>query len=184
MNSLVGSLMETIKREESRDQLPPLPTNIPPRPPSTAQHRSYLEASDVFKSQLLSLSATLERTLTEEQAEYLKVIIRLAEDQQACRIMGDLTRPRQTNQHEVAEHKLAHVRTRIRERFNLQLSVEELKTLNKDWQRLPSQKIHESGVCREIHYKGNTIYAVYEVTPTGAQYLTTVLVNHPLADQT
>lgn len=164
----------------SLSEPPPLPP--PPAVPScptTGRSVEFEEAADAAAHVLRQAQQTLASTLSEEQLSYLSAIIQAARQLGTCRERAQVRRKSNT-QLQGTEARLRHVAVRLKEHFGWVISLEELQDLRRTWQAAPAAQALPGCIVRQVTFRDRVIYPLYEVQPSGAQHLTTVLKEAPL----
>lgn len=160
---------------------PPL-APVPPLPPCprTGSSGDFYDAADAAQAVLTRAQDTLNGTLTDEQRPYLALIVQAARQLATCQERAQVRRTPQANHAQAEQCRLGHVTLRLRQHFGLHVPIETLRDLQRDWKAAPSVKHVPGGsIIRKVMYQGVTLYPLYEVLPTGAQYLITVLKEAP-----
>lgn len=159
-------------------ELPP-PPPLPPLP-ARGSVLAYDEAADAARDVLRQARQALCGSLTPEQAAYLEVIERAARQVGTCQERARSRRTPQTDQHQSVQRRLAHVALRLWQHYELDVSVEQLHDLQGTWWAAPAVRCVPGSTVRQVTFQGRVLYPLYQVLPTGAHYLTTVLKEAPL----
>ena len=152
---------------------------IPTRPSPNANHDQYVRATGTCSEQLNSVMDHLRTILSPEAFGTVQRAVRLSSEETWTKFMADASdyQPRDefARSNTRLHFRLKHVRTRLRERFKLDLSERQVTELARQWKDLPPVRINNVACMRRVMYNGHEIHAIYELHASGALELCTVL---------
>lgn len=172
--SLFGVAFEQFRLDE-----PTSSTSIPPRlainPRQGSTSASYHEAAEAHQLTAQLCADHLEQHLPAEALPWLDVLIEAARQQGRTEAQAAFARLPTTGIKEHLEHKMLHVIKRLKEKFEIDITMDELRDLQPEWETYPGTFTDDQTLMRHVTCQGKTFFAVYELHPNGGKHLSTVV---------
>ena len=144
------------------------------RPQAGADLTALDRAAAAFRTNADEIRAALHAQLSPVQREMLTRLLAESGDARHCAALGVQERLRELIPNPVRQYRLAHVRTRVRERFGLKLSEQGVLDLERATRRATTELSLTTGLIKSVTFQGHAMYPVLANTGSALE-LATVL---------
>lgn len=172
--SLFGVAFEQFRLDEPSTSAP-VPPRLTANPRQGSTSASYHEAAEAHQATAQQCADHLEGFLPADALPWLDVLMEASRQQGRTEAQAAFARLPTTSIKEHQEHKLLHVLKRLKEKFDIHMTLGELRALQGEWETYPGTFTDDQTLMRHITYEDKTFFAVYELHPNGAKHLSTVV---------